>query len=82
MAWEYFHEGERSPFAKWAGLTLDSLLHLSVLVMVPLLFFVALVGLYVRFAGQEKTLGWTGLAFASCSSTWRIASYFVDVYRV
>jgi hypothetical protein len=50
--------------------------------MVPLLFFVALVGIYVRFAGQKKTLGWTGLAFASCGSTWRIVSYFFDINRV
>jgi hypothetical protein len=80
LAWDYFREGERSAFGKWAGPTLDSLLHLSVLVMMPLLFFVALIGLYVRLAEREKTLGWTGLVFAFCGSAWRVVSYFVDVY--
>jgi hypothetical protein len=80
LAWDYFHEGERSAFGKWAGPTLESLLHLSVLVTMPLLFFVALVGLYVRLAGQEKTLGWIGLLFACCGSAWRVVSYFVDIY--
>ena len=80
LAWDYFREGERSAFGKWAGPTLDSLLHLSVLVMMPLSFFVALVGLYVRLAEREKTLGWTGLVFASCGSAWRIEPHFVDVY--
>lgn len=80
LAWDYLREAERLAFGKRAVSILDFLLQSSVLVVMPLLFFVALVGLYVRLAGQERTLGWIGLVFASCGSAWTIVSYFVDVY--
>jgi hypothetical protein len=80
LAWDYFLEGGRVQFGEPAASTLVFLLNFSVLVLMPLLFFVALVGLRERISGWERTLGGIGLAFAACGSAWRVVSYFVDVY--
>jgi hypothetical protein len=64
-AWGYLHRDERDLFLTKADAPLFLRL---VAVLVPLLFFIALVGICARLAGEMRFLGWIGffLAFWGC----------------